>query len=132
MSRIYGLLKPNGKTFHHFITSKYPIPQFLDPTKTKIGTYFPGGHVWPADEIKKHTNGLTLERYWFVNGLNYWRTLDEWHRRYWDSLEVLYGSVFDAKAITHWNDYFSLCKVVFAPLDGAFYGNSHYLFRKPI
>ncbi len=130
MNRIHGLLKPNGKAFHHFITSKHTVPNFLNPTKTKIGKYFPGGHVWPAEEMLKHISGFDLEGYWFINGLNYWRTLDEWHRRYWASLEHLHGSAFDIKAIAHWNEYFSLCKVVFAPLDGAFYGNSHYLLRK--
>jgi cyclopropane-fatty-acyl-phospholipid synthase len=130
MNRIHVLLKPNGKAFHHFITSKYPVPKFLNPNNTRIGKYFPGGHVWPADEIIRQTGDFNLEGYWFVNGLNYWRTLEEWHRRYWASLEHLYGSVFDIKAVAHWNEYFSLCKVVFAPLDGTFYGNSHYLFSK--
>jgi cyclopropane-fatty-acyl-phospholipid synthase len=131
MNRIHDLLKPNGKAFHHFITSRHSIPQFLNPTKTKIGEYFPGGHVWPAEEMLRHAGSFKLEGYWFVNGLNYWRTLEEWHRRYWANLEHLYGSVFDVRSITHWNDYFSLCKVVFAPMEGTFYGNSHYLFIKP-
>ncbi len=74
---------------------------------------------------------LDLEGNWFINGLNYWRTLDEWHRRYWNNIPSLYKSVFDTRAIAHWNEYFSLCKAVFAPMEGTVYGNSHYLFRKP-
>ncbi|MDX2417890.1 MAG: class I SAM-dependent methyltransferase, partial [Xanthomonadales bacterium] len=31
MARISSLLKPRGRTFHHFITTKITIPQFLDP-----------------------------------------------------------------------------------------------------
>jgi len=30
----------------------------------------------------------------------------------------------------YWNDYFMLCKAMFAPMDGNFYGVSHYLFKK--
>ncbi len=131
LTRISSLLKPKGRTFHHFITSELSIPQFLDPTKTRIGIYFPGGRVWPHDEFSRHTDHFDLERSWFVNGLNYWRTLDEWHRRYWENIPSLYKSVFDTTAIAHWNEYFSLCKAVFAPMEGNFYGNSHYLFRKP-
>ena len=131
MTHINSLLKPQGRTFHHFITSELPIPQFLDPTKTRIGMYFPCGRVWPHDEFSRHTNHFDMEECWFINGLNYWRTLDEWHRRYWENIPSLYKSVFDTRAIAHWNEYFSLCKAVFAPMEGNFYGNSHYLFRKP-
>jgi cyclopropane-fatty-acyl-phospholipid synthase len=123
------LLVNGGVSFHHFITSIQAIPQFLDPTKTKIGLYFPGGRVWPHDEFARHTEHFDLAGHWFVNGLNYWRTLDAWHRRFWDNIPELYGSVFDTDAIAHWNNYFSLCKAVFAPQDGNFYGNSHYLFK---
>jgi len=131
LERINKLVIPGGRSFHHFITSKIVIPQFLDPKKTRIGIYFPGGRVWPHDEFSRHTDYFDLEKIWFVNGLNYWRTLDEWHRRYWENIPCLYKSVFDTTKIAHWNEYFSLCKAVFAPMEGNFYGNSHYLFRKP-
>jgi len=131
LERINKLVIPGGRSFHHFITSRIVIPQFLDPTKTRIGIYFPGGKVWPHDEFSRHTDHFDLEENWFINGLNYWRTLDEWHRRYWENIPSLYKSVFDTTKIAHWNEYFSLCKAVFAPMEGNFYGNSHYLFRKP-
>lgn len=129
LERISNLLSKNGRTFHHYITSKHVIPQFLDPKKTRIGLYFPGGRAWPHDEFARHTEHFNLNGHWFVNGLNYWRTLDEWHRRFWKNLPGLYSTVFDTDAIAHWNNYFSLCKAVFAPQDGNFYGNSHYLFK---
>ncbi len=120
-------LVPGGRSFHHFITSQAPIPQFLDPAKTRISLYFPGGRVWPHGEFLQHSERFEPEGSWFVNGMNYWRTLDEWHQRYWNGLTSLYGPVFDAQVVAHWNEYFSLCKAVFAPMDGSFYGNSHYL-----
>jgi cyclopropane-fatty-acyl-phospholipid synthase len=126
---IAQLLIPGGRTFHHFITSQVTIPQLLDPKKTRIGQYFPGGRVWPRDEFARHTEHFDVVNTWFVNGFNYWRTLDEWHRRYWNNIPDLYGEVFDIEAIKYWNEYFSLCKAMFAPLNGEFYGNSHYLFQ---
>jgi cyclopropane-fatty-acyl-phospholipid synthase len=129
LSKISSLIAPRGRTFHHFITSQNIIPQFLDPTKTRIGLYFPGGRAWPRDELACHTEHFDLAGHWFVNGLNYWRTLDEWHRRYWEKIPLLYNKTFNTGDIAHWNNYFSLCKAVFAPMDGNFYGNSHYLFR---
>jgi cyclopropane-fatty-acyl-phospholipid synthase len=129
LERISIILSKNGRTFHHYITSKHAIPQFLDPKRTRIGLYFPGGRVWPHDEFTRHTEHFNLTGQWFINGLNYWRTLDAWHRRFWENLPGLYGTVFDIDAIAHWNNYFSLCKAVFSPQDGNFYGNSHYLFK---
>lgn len=129
LERISALLAPGGKTFHHFITSQVAIPQFLNPQMTRIGQYFPGCRVWPQKELSRHTDHFDLENSWFVNGLNYWRTLNEWHKRYWNSIPDLYGSVFDIAAVKYWNEYFSLCKAMFAPMDGQFYGNSHYLFK---
>jgi cyclopropane-fatty-acyl-phospholipid synthase len=130
LSLIWDILIPGGKTFHHFITSKFSVRRFLDPTKTRIGLYFPGGRVWPRDEFTHHTDQFDLAGHWFINGLNYWRTLNVWHRRYWERIPFLYGSIFNTAAISHWNNYFLLCKAVFAPMDGSFYGNSHYLFKR--
>lgn len=131
LSLIERLLCPGGKTFHHFITSRYPVPQFLDADKTRIGRYFPGGIVWPRDAFVDNCHCLEPVDQWFVNGTNYWRTLDEWHRRFWAAREQLLGSCLDAGQFKHWNEYFYLCKAMFSPLDGTFYGNSHYLFQKP-
>lgn len=128
LEKIASLLLPGGRTFHHFITSQTAIPQLLDPEKTRIGLYFPGGHAWPHDEFAGHTKHFDLCNTWYVNGLNYWRTLDVWHHRYWQSLPSLYQTTFDHDQIRHWNNYFSLCKAMFAPMEGRFYGNSHYLF----
>ena len=129
LSLIAALLKPGGRTFHHFITSQVVTPQVKLDEKTVIGKYFPGGRIWPHDEFSRHTEHLDLVDSWFVNGKNYWRTLDDWHHRYWKSIPDLYGKHFDLDAIKYWNEYFLLCKVMFAPLDGTFYGNSQYLFK---
>jgi cyclopropane-fatty-acyl-phospholipid synthase len=126
---ISRLLKPGGHTFHHFITSRAVTPQVKLNEKTVIGKYFPGGRIWPSDEFSRHTEHLDLVDTWFINGKNYWRTLDDWHHRYWKSIPELYGKKFDLDAIRYWNEYFLLCKAMFAPLDGTFYGNSNYLFK---
>ena len=129
-SRLYQLLKPGGKTFHHLITSRIIIPNFLDSDNTLIGKYFPGGKVWPFATLEAQHDFFQLEQSWFINGMNYYRTLDQWHQRFWENIEQLYPSVLSEEAIKHWNDYFVLCKACFAPEDGAVYGNGHFLYRK--
>jgi cyclopropane-fatty-acyl-phospholipid synthase len=129
LSRIGEVLAPQGKSFHHLITSQRVVPRLLDPRSTRIDLYFPGGRAWPHSELARHTDVFDLMDTWFVNGLNYWRTLGEWQHRFWSNVPQLYGRVLDLDQIRHWSEYFSLSKAMFAALDGSFYGNSHYLFR---
>lgn len=123
-------LKPGGKTFHHYIVSTDTIPQFLSAEDTLMADYFPGGHIWPYDEPKRHTTHLKFVDSWFVNGMNYWKTLDEWHKRFWESVDQLYPEHLTTEEVHDWNKYFVLCKSMFCPDDGKSYGNGHYLYEK--
>jgi cyclopropane-fatty-acyl-phospholipid synthase len=129
--RISQLLKPGGKCYLHLIVSRIVIPQFLNANKTMIGKYFPGGKIWPYDIIAGQNSHLALTQRWFFNGMNYWRTLEEWHRLYWKNMDNLYGPIIRShEEARHWNDYFSLSKACFAPFDGALFGNGQFLFHK--
>jgi len=123
-------LKPGGKAFHHLIVSKLVVPQFLDSEKSLIGKYFPGGIVWPFEEISKYPGPMHFAQSWFINGMNYWKTLDEWHNNFWKNTDSLRDRLSE-EDIAYWNDYFILCKACFRPLSGTAFGNGHYLFRKP-
>lgn len=130
-AKVAHYLKPGGRAFHHMISSRITVPQFVDPAKTLIGAYFPGGRIWPMDEMAKHTRDLQLENSWFLNGMNYWHTLDEWHRRFWQDIDRLYEHL-SIERLRFWSDYFVLCKACFLPMQGALFGNAHYLFSKPV
>lgn len=129
--RIHSLLKPLGKAFLHLIVSNPVFPQYHDSRNTLIGRFFPGGHIWPVGIIKEQTDFFCLDRHWYLNGLNYWRTLEAWHQRFWLNIDRLYPKVISVDDIRYWNDYFVLCKVVlFAPCEGEIYGNGHFLFSR--
>lgn len=127
---ISRVLKPGGKTFHHFIVSMDTIPQFLNAEDTLMADYFPGGHIWPYAEPIRHDQHLMPVNSWFVNGLNYWKTLDDWHKRFWNSIDYLYPEYLTIDEVRDWNKYFSLCKTMFYPNKGMSYGNGHYLYVK--
>jgi cyclopropane-fatty-acyl-phospholipid synthase len=130
--RIAEMLKPGGRCFLHLIVSIPEIPEYQDSKTTLIGKYFPGGRVWPFQVFRKLEAHMHLEASWYINGTNYWKTLDEWHKRFWQKVPELAEGLLTQEEIRHWNDYFTLCKVVlFGPLGGKVYGNGHYLFRKP-
>jgi cyclopropane-fatty-acyl-phospholipid synthase len=129
--RVHNLLKPSGKAFLHLIVSKPIFPQYHDSSNTLIGRFFPGGHIWPVDILKNQTDYFQLEKSWYLNGLNYWRTLEAWHQRFWQNITQLYPCVLSEAEVRYWNDYFVLCKVVlFAPCNGEVFGNGHFLFSR--
>ncbi|NOQ88041.1 MAG: methyltransferase [Gammaproteobacteria bacterium] len=127
---ISQLLKQGGKSFHHCIVSKDTIPQFLNAENTLIADYYPGGHVWPYAEPMRHDKHLQPVKSWFVNGLNYWKTLDDWHALFWKNIEELYPEYLTVEEVADWNKYFCLCKTMFNPDKGRSYGNGHFLFEK--
>jgi cyclopropane-fatty-acyl-phospholipid synthase len=130
-SKIAALLRPGGRAFLHLITSRVTIPRLMDADRSLVSSYFPGGRVWPFETVAQNTAPLQLEASWFINGLNYWRTLDEWHQTFWRNLPGLFAGSLDTAGVRHWNQYFSLCKACFAPFDGSSFGVGHFLLRKP-
>ena len=127
---ISELLAENGRMFHHLIVSRDLIPQFLDPEKTLIGDYFPGGKVLPFYALHKDFAHFELRNAWFINGMNYWQTLDKWHENFWRNLRAVYPGKMTQQRVDYWNKYFVLCKALFYPENGQAYGNGQYLYRK--
>jgi len=127
---INELLVEEGRMFHHLIVSRDVIPQLLDPKKTLIGDYFPGGKVLPYAALKKDFDNFKLEDSWFINGMNYWKTLDKWHSSFWKNLHCIYPDKIDSERVDYWNNYFVLCKAMFYPENGVAYGNGQYLYKK--
>ena len=125
-----GLLKHEGVSFHHFITSSIPTPQVQLDSKAIIGKYFPGGRVWPHAEFVKYQDDMVLDKAWQINGMNYHKTLTAWHDRFWCALPDLIEKGFSLDQAKHWNDYFMLCRCLFASQNGGFYQVSHYLHRR--
>jgi len=124
------MLKSGGKCLHHCIVAKDLIPQYLSAEETIMGIYYPGAHIWPYSELKRHKKHLKLVDSWFLNGMNYWKTLDIWHQQFWDNIDKLYPKYITVKDVDNWNKYFSLCKTMFSPNGGRSYGNGHYLYQK--
>jgi len=125
-----NILKQGGKCFHHLIVSADTIPHFLNAESTLMADYFPGGHIWPYSEMKRHNTHLQLIDSWFVNGMNYWKTLDEWHKRFWQAIDHLFPDYLSIEDVESWNRYFVLCKAMFCPNQGKSYGVGHYLYEK--
>jgi cyclopropane-fatty-acyl-phospholipid synthase len=127
---ISRVLKQGGKCLHHCIVSANTIPDYINSENTYMSHYYPGAHIWPYNEPQRHNTYLEFQSSWFLNGMNYWKTLDEWHKRFWISIETLYPKCISIEKIDDWNKYFCLCKAMFRPNNGSSYGNGHYLYIK--
>jgi cyclopropane-fatty-acyl-phospholipid synthase len=127
---IHALLSDKGRMFHHLIVSRDLIPQLLDPKQTLIGEYFPGGKVLPFGTLNSDFRHFSIDEAWFINGINYWKTLEKWHANFWANINNIYPVMMDSSRVKYWNDYFVLCKAMFLPENGAAYGNGQYLFYK--
>ena len=95
-----------------------------------MADYFPGGHIWPYAELKRHNTHLQFIDSWFLNGMNYWMTLDAWHTRFWQAIDHLYPDYLSLDEVQDWNKYFVLSKTMFSPNQGRSYGVGHYLYQK--
>ena len=122
-------LKEGGEALHHSIVSMDTIPQLLDASQTMIKDYYPGGRIWPYREYMRHNKHMKPQNSWFINGMNYWTTLDMWHKNFWDNLDAIFPSRLSVEEVRKWNDYFVMCKAMFSPNNGKSYGNAHYLFK---
>ncbi|MBM9606562.1 SAM-dependent methyltransferase [Desulfopila inferna] len=130
LKTINRILKYDGKCLFHCIVSLDTIPNFLKAENSLIAYYYPGAHIWPYNEPQRHDTHLKFINSWFVNGMNYWKTLDIWHQRFWEAIEQLHPAYLSIDEVDKWNKYFSLCKTMFSPNNGRSYGNGQYLYEK--
>jgi len=132
LAKIAGLLKPEGTALIHFIAYNRVIRSLGDPTSDVfLGQYiFPGGRVWYFNELPRYQEHLKTERSWFMNGHNYMRTLQVWHRSFWQNIDRIRANPeLDERFIRAWDLYLRLCIAVFGGMGGRNVGNGQYLLR---
>ena len=122
-------LKENGKVFIHIIATTLSF-SITDPY---INTYiFPRGRIWSVSAIPKCNSELKTVDYWFINGLNYSKTLQVWLDNFdasqADIKNLDYGMNYD-KFRRLWRFYLQLCISYFEASDGKVLGNGQFLLE---
>ncbi len=125
--KLASFLKSDGKVFIHIITVRIPNNMSSGFTHKYI---FPHGRYWNHDAIPNHCRDLkTIDR-WYINGINYHKTLTAWLERFDASQETVksldYGMDY-AKFRRIWRFYLLLLGTIFATCDGEYNGNGQYL-----
>jgi cyclopropane-fatty-acyl-phospholipid synthase len=125
--KLASLLKSDGKVFIHIITARIPNNMSSGYTHKYI---FPHGRYWNYDAIPSHNRDLkTIDR-WYMNGINYHKTLTAWLERFDDAQDSIksldYGMDY-AKFRRIWRFYLLMLGTIFATCDGEYNGNGQYL-----
>jgi cyclopropane-fatty-acyl-phospholipid synthase len=125
--KLASFLKDDGKVFIHIITARIPNNMSSGFTHKYI---FPHGRYWNYDAIPNHSRDLKTINRWYMNGINYHKTLTAWLDRFDDSQESVnaldYGMEY-AKFRRIWRFYLLLLGTIFATCEGEYNGNGQYL-----
>jgi cyclopropane-fatty-acyl-phospholipid synthase len=128
--KLASFLKNNGKVFIHIITVRIPNNMSSGYTHKYI---FPYGRYWNYDAIPSHNRDLKTVSQWYMNGINYHKTLTAWLERFDASQETVksldYGMDY-AKFRRIWRFYLLMLGTIFATCDGEYNGNGQYLMVK--
>ena len=132
LERISQYLAPDGTVLIHFIAYNRVIRALGDPeSDVFLGRHiFPGGRIWNFHELPRYQEHLRTERSWFMNGLNYKRTVEVWHRNFWQNIaRIRTHPELDERFLRAWDLYLRLCIAVFGGMGGRNVGNGQYLLR---
>jgi len=125
--KLASFLKPGGKFFLHIITVRTPNNISSVFTHKYI---FPHGRYWSFDTIPTHNQDLRTVERWYMNGMNYSKTLTQWlanfDASYADVKDLEYGIEF-TKFRRIWRLYLIWFISNFASCDGEINGNGQYL-----
>jgi cyclopropane-fatty-acyl-phospholipid synthase len=125
--KLASFLKTDGKVLIHIITVRIPNHMSSGFTHKYI---FPHGRYWNYDAVPSCDRDLKTVRRWYMNGMNYHKTLTEWLKRFDESQESVksldYGMDY-AKFRRIWRFYLLLLGTIFATCDGEYNGNGQYL-----
>ena len=125
--KVASFLKPDGKALIHIISSTLSH-NFWTPF---IQQYiFPYARVWHYNFIPSRDRHLKTVDNWFLEGMNYARTLRAWLKNFDEHQDVLKKLDFGmdyAKFRRIWRLYLIWCVAYFEAGRGKFLGNGQYL-----
>lgn len=130
-------LRPGGKLFVHMFAHRDTPYDYEDGWMTR--TFFTGGTMPSADLLLHFQRDLAVERRWWVSGIHYSRTCEDWLTRMlrnkeaiWPALKATYGGEDQAaRWWNRWQVFYLACSELFRYEGGDTWGVVHYLFEKP-
>lgn len=136
--RIAAALVPDGAFFQHVFCHRDHPYLFEDEGEPDwmARNFFSGG-IMPSFDLPRHVkSGLTVDRQWRLDGMDYARTLRAWldrldqrHRE----MEALFARTLDPaearRTVQRWRMFFMACEELFAFAEGQEWFVVHTLLR---
>ena len=136
MRKVAGALKPGGKAFVHLFCHKDKAYDFDGGWMSEH--FFTGGTMPSADLLLFFQDDLKIKRQWWVNGMHYSQTCEQWlttmlknKQSVWKGLEETYGPDQALRWWNRWQVFYMACSELFKYGGGDEWGVGHYLFEKP-
>lgn len=139
LSKVHGLMKPNGKLFLHMFTHKTYTYHFDD--NGWMSQYFFTGGTMPCDDLMLYfSHHFSILNHWVVNGTNYAKTSEAWLSKLDESwyskkdemtriLQNTYGEGKEQEWFWQWRLFYLACAELFGYRNGNEWVVSHYLFE---
>ena len=128
--KLASMIKDDGRVFIHIITVRTPNNMSSGFTHKYI---FPNGRYWNFDAVPGCDRDLKTVQRWYINGMNYHKTLTTWLERFDASQAEIkdldYGMDY-AKFRRMWRLYLLLLGTIFGSCDGEYNGNGQFLLTK--
>lgn len=125
--KLASFLKEDGKVFIHIMTIRTPNNVSSVFTHKYI---FPYGRFWNYDVIPSKNQDLKTIKDWYINGINYSKTYENWLKNFDANQEKIKHLNFGmdyAKFRRMWRFYLIWFARNFAACDGTINGNGQYL-----
>ncbi|PSN71592.1 cyclopropane-fatty-acyl-phospholipid synthase-like protein [Corynespora cassiicola Philippines] len=136
MAKVSRALKPGGKLFVHIFAHHSTPYDFESGWMTEH--FFTGGTMPSADLLLYFQDDLKIKRQWWVNGMHYAKTCEDWLGKMLKCRDEVYPSLVETygedQVVTWWNRwqiFYMACAELFKWQGGDVWGVSHYLFEKP-
>jgi cyclopropane fatty-acyl-phospholipid synthase-like methyltransferase len=136
MAKVSRALKPGGKLFVHIFAHKDTPYDFEGGWMTEH--FFTGGTMPSADLLLFFQDDLKIKRQWWVSGMHYSKTCEDWlttmlgnKESIWKGLAETYGEEGATTWWNRWQVFYLACSELFRWDGGDTWGVSHYLFEKP-
>ncbi|KAJ4366923.1 hypothetical protein N0V83_007453 [Neocucurbitaria cava] len=136
LRKVSVALKPGGKLFVHIFAHATTPYDFESGWMTEH--FFTGGTMPSADLLLYFQDDLKVKRQWWVNGMHYGKTCEDWlvtmcknKEAIWPGLLETYGHEGTVTWWNRWQVFYLACAELFKWEGGDTWGVSHYLFEKP-
>ena len=136
MAKVARALRKSGKLFVQYFAHSTTPYDFEDGWMSTH--FFTGGTMSSADLLLYFQKDLRVREQWWVNGIHYARTNEDWlanmsanKKEIWPHLEETYGKQNAATWFYRWQIFYMACAELFAFEGGDAWGVAHYLFEKP-